>query len=190
MAKPSKKSAQKPATPVTPKTPAKQQPSKPATRAASRQSQTPAGKARKQTARPATPIPWFWIAVVGLSLLGVLLIVIYRITYVPPLLSNVSVQQAHERYEAGAYLLDVREQSEWDDFHIPGTTLIPLGELPNRMNEIPQDREIVIVCRTGNRSEEGRDILRNAGFNRVSSMDGGVMEWRAAGFPIEAGPTP
>jgi rhodanese-related sulfurtransferase len=101
----------------------------------------------------------------------------------PPL--EISVQEAYSKYQAGAFFLDVREKSEWDTFHIPGASLIPLGELPSRLNELPRDRQIVVVCRSGNRSKQGRDILLNAGFTNVTSMTGGVTGWSNAGYPIE-----
>ncbi len=102
--------------------------------------------------------------------------------------TTVSVAQAYDKYNQGVFLLDVREQSEWDDFHIPDTTLIPLGELESRLAELPEDQEIVVVCRSGNRSQDGLDILKANGFVTVSSMDGGVTEWKAAGYPITTGP--
>jgi rhodanese-related sulfurtransferase len=84
--------------------------------------------------------------------------------------------------------LDVRETYEWEELHIPDATLIPLGELESRVNELPRDQEIVVVCRSGNRSLTGRDILINAGFEQVTSMAGGMNQWRAQGFPIVSGP--
>jgi rhodanese-related sulfurtransferase len=83
--------------------------------------------------------------------------------------------------------LDVREPSEWTQFHIPGATLIPLGDLPKRLNEVPKDRVVVVVCRTGNRSAQGRDILLNAGFTNITSMAGGVTQWQVQGLPIATG---
>jgi len=117
-------------------------------------------------------------AVVGSSIFG-------GEAAVSELPATISVDDAFERYEAGDFLLDVREQDEWDAFHIPGTTLIPLGELESRVDEVPHDQNIVVVCRSGNRSQEGRDILLNAGFTAVTSMDGGVSTWQASGYPIE-----
>jgi rhodanese-related sulfurtransferase len=99
--------------------------------------------------------------------------------------TNISVDEAYSMYQDGAFVLDVREVSEWNEFHAPGTTLIPLGELASRLNEVPRDRPIVVVCRSGNRSQQGRDILLNAGFIQVTSMDGGLNAWRSAGYPIE-----
>jgi rhodanese-related sulfurtransferase len=82
----------------------------------------------------------------------------------------------------------VREPDEWVESHIPGATLIPLGELASRVSEVPQDQEVVVVCRSGNRSAEGRDILLSAGFEHVTSMAGGVNQWKAAGFETVSGP--
>jgi rhodanese-related sulfurtransferase len=56
------------------------------------------------------------------------------------------------------------------------------------VSEVPADQEIVVVCRSGNRSQSGRDILREAGLARVTSMAGGLKEWKAAGYPTETGP--
>ncbi len=99
---------------------------------------------------------------------------------------EISVAEAYSIYQqGGAFFVDVRELSEWNEYHAPGTTLIPLGELASRVNEIPSDTPIVVVCRSGNRSQQGRDILLQAGFTNVTSMAGGLNEWRASGYPIE-----
>jgi len=98
---------------------------------------------------------------------------------------EISVNEAYTMYQNGAFLLDVRTVEEWNEFHAPNTTLIPLDELASRVNEVPRDREIVVVCRSGNRSQQGRDILLNAGFENVTSMTGGLTEWRNLGYPTE-----
>ncbi len=100
---------------------------------------------------------------------------------------EVSVAQASEYRDQGAFILDVRQPDEWEQVHIPGATLIPLGELSNRLNEVPKDQEVVVVCRSGNRSAQGRDILLGAGFSQVTSMAGGMNEWQAAGLPTATG---
>lgn len=97
----------------------------------------------------------------------------------------ITVQDAYQKYQEDIFILDVREPSEWDEFHIPNTTLIPLGELQDRLDEVPQDQPIIVVCRSGNRSQSGRDILFNAGFQSVTSMSGGVTQWSNLGYPIE-----
>ena len=98
---------------------------------------------------------------------------------------DISVDEAYELYQDGVFFLDVRTQEEWDDFHAPGTTLIPLDELESRLNELPEDEPIVVVCRSGNRSQVGRDILLSNGFEQTSNMSGGMNAWSAAGYPIE-----
>ena len=61
----------------------------------------------------------------------------------------------------------------------------PLNELESRLDELPQNEEIVVVCRSGNRSQVGRDTLRNNGFEQTTSMSDGLKAWRAAGYPTE-----
>jgi len=100
---------------------------------------------------------------------------------------TVSVSQAAQMRDDGAFVLDVREPDEWAAGHIADATLIPLGQLPTRLSEVPQDQPIVVVCRSGNRSAQGRDILLGAGFQSVTSMAGGMNDWAAAGLPVTTG---
>jgi rhodanese-related sulfurtransferase len=96
---------------------------------------------------------------------------------------EISVAEAAEKRAEGAFMLDVREQDEWDQVHIPDVTLIPLGQLSTRLSEVPKDQEVVVVCRSGNRSAQARDILLQAGFTQVTSMAGGMNDWQAQGLP-------
>lgn len=100
---------------------------------------------------------------------------------------DINVDKAYEMYKGGTFLLDVRTQEEWDEYHVPNATLIPLDQLPNRLSEVPKDKEIVVICRSGNRSQEGRDILLNAGYT-ATSVTGGIKEWYAKGYDIEGAP--
>jgi len=101
---------------------------------------------------------------------------------------DVSTDQAYQMYQQSDVLfVDVREQFEWDEYHAPNATLIPLGELASRVNEVSKDKKIVVVCRSGNRSQEGRDILLAAGFD-ATSMTGGLKEWYAKGYPVVGAP--
>ena len=97
--------------------------------------------------------------------------------------STVSVDEAYQMYQDGVFFLDVRTPEEWNEFHAPNSTLIPLDQLQNRLDEVPTDQPIVVVCRSGNRSQQGRDILLEAGINQVTSMSGGLNEWVASGYP-------
>jgi rhodanese-related sulfurtransferase len=101
---------------------------------------------------------------------------------------SVSIAEAAALRDSGALLIDVREPSEWAAGHISGATLIPLGQLASRLSEVPRDRTIVTVCRTGIRAAQGRDILRQAGLTAVTSMAGGMTDWIAAGRPVVTGP--
>ncbi len=104
-----------------------------------------------------------------------------------PMPDTVSVSQAAELRSQGALILDVRQPEEWNQFHIPGATLIPLGDLSNRLSEVPKDQKVVVYCRTGVRSAQGRDILREAGYTQVTSLAGGITAWQAQGEPVAAG---
>lgn len=101
---------------------------------------------------------------------------------------EVTVAQAAELRNAGAFVLDVREPSEWQEVHVPDSTLIPLGTLSDRLSEVPKDREVVVICRSGNRSAQARDVLLAAGFENVTSVAGGVIQWKAKGYPTVSGP--
>jgi rhodanese-related sulfurtransferase len=81
-------------------------------------------------------------------------------------------------------LLDVREDYEFNNGHVPGAAWIPLGELPNRLDELPKDKTIVAVCRSGNRSGQATELLRQQGFD-AHNMQGGMLAWQAAGLEVE-----
>ena len=132
------------------------------------------------------------IFIIGLAV--VLLVVVLAATFLngqdkpTTLPAAISVSEAAERFSAGAFLLDVREQSEWNDAHINGAVLIPLGQLSTRLSEIPADRDVLIICRSGNRSAEARDQLRAAGYPNTTSINGGMNAWITAGLPVVTGP--
>jgi len=98
---------------------------------------------------------------------------------------EISVDEAYKLYQNGAFVLDVRTPGEWDEYHAPNTTLIPLDELEARVNEVPRDKQVVLVCRSGNRSQVAYGILEQAGFDNMTSMSGGLKAWRSAGYPTE-----
>ena len=100
---------------------------------------------------------------------------------------EVNADDGYKMVQAGAFMLDVRTQQEWDEYHSPNAALIPLDQLPARLSEVPKDRDVLVVCRSGNRSQQGRDILLAAGFN-ATSMSGGMKDWYAKGYPIEGTP--
>jgi rhodanese-related sulfurtransferase len=132
---------------------------------------------------------WLWVGLAVIAILalgGVYLSQGSQAATAYP--QEISVSEAAAWRQNGAFVLDVRQPEEWNEAHIPGATLIPLGELENRLDEVPQDQEVVVVCRSGNRSATGRDILRQAGYEQVTSMAGGLNQWKAGGYPVVSGP--
>jgi len=100
----------------------------------------------------------------------------------------INAAEARARIDGAAppFLLDVREPHEYVEGHIAGARLIPLGELGRRLNELPRDREILVVCRSGNRSGTATRQLVQAGYRAVN-MSGGMIGWQRAGFPAQRG---
>ena len=77
-----------------------------------------------------------------------------------------------------AILIDVRTPAEYRDGHIPGVANIPLDELEKRVSEVPKDKKVVLICRTGNRSAQGTKLLRSKGFDNVFNSTGGMSTWK------------
>ena len=86
--------------------------------------------------------------------------------------------------EPAPLLVDVREREEFDRGHIAGSRLVPLRSLLGEAPTLPQDRPILLVCRSGRRSTRGMQMLLDLGFERVYNLRGGVLSWRAAGRPL------
>lgn len=105
----------------------------------------------------------------------------------PALPLTVTVADAVKLRDGGAFVLDVRQPDEFAAGHIPGATLIPVWDVAGRLAEIPRDRQVLVVCRSGARSAQGRDILLHAGYPSVTSMEGGMTAWTAAGNPTTSG---
>ena len=84
---------------------------------------------------------------------------------------------------AGVFLLDVREDDEWAAGHAPDAVHVRLGELGARTEEIPRDREVYVICRTGARSGYAAQALADAGWNTVNVADG-MAGWAVAGRPM------
>ena len=97
--------------------------------------------------------------------------------------------QALEENVQDVQIVDVREPAEFTGplGHIAGAKLIPLGELQTRSTEIVQEKPVVTVCRAGSRSAQAFNLLRQAGFQKVANLSGGMLRWRAEGFPVEGG---
>src|SRR5436190_10301313 len=101
---------------------------------------------------------------------------------------EISPAEAQARHRAGATLIDVREQVEWDAGHIAGALFIPLGQLDQEIaTTVPdKDTEIILHCRSGARSGRGTAQLLNLGYTNVVNLAGGILAWEANSLPIEA----
>jgi phage shock protein E len=82
-------------------------------------------------------------------------------------------------------VLDVREQWEYDEAHIPGVVHLPMNDIPANLDQIPQDLTVIVSCRSGNRSSQVTDFLREQGYENVHNMEGGILAWQRAGLPVE-----
>lgn len=91
----------------------------------------------------------------------------------------------------GEHLLDVRESDEWVAGHVEQAQLVPMSELIGRLAEVPKDRDVVVVCRTGARSAQVTAYLNQSGWS-AKNLDGGMEAWAAAGRPMvsESGAAP
>jgi len=84
---------------------------------------------------------------------------------------------------AGVFLLDVREDDEWAAGHAPDAVHVPLGELSARVGELPGDREVYVICRSGRRSAYAAQALAGGGLNAINVADG-MTGWAVAGRPM------
>lgn len=89
--------------------------------------------------------------------------------------------------EQKAVIVDVREDEEWNEHHIPGAVHIPLAQLNERLSELKQykDSPVITQCKGGKRSAEAQIALKSAGFSKVYNMDGGIQAWDKEGLATE-----
>lgn len=94
-----------------------------------------------------------------------------------------SPTEAQKLIEQGALLVDVREENEYAEVHAQGATLVPLSELETRYRELPTDRPLVMICRSGARSARAGEFLLQNGYADVTNLSGGTLAWVEAGLP-------
>ena len=120
----------------------------------------------------------------GLGILGLLLVMLAGCGAGPADAGvDISVDEALRLWQnKEAIIIDVRTPAEYQEGHIPGVANIPLDELEKRMGEVPKDKKVVLICRTGNRSAQGTKLLRGKGLNNVFNSTSGMSSWRG---PVE-----
>jgi adenylyltransferase/sulfurtransferase len=93
--------------------------------------------------------------------------------------TDISPAEVAEKIASGedVVLIDVREPYEWETGHVPQATHIPMREVPTRLDDIPRDKEVVMICRSGGRSERVRQYLEQMGYTRVKNLVGGMQRW-------------
>ena len=100
---------------------------------------------------------------------------------------EIDVEELARVRETGAVLVDVREPAEFEAFHVPGAQLIPLADVPERIEEIPDNERVYVICATGGRSGRAVEFLNRQGYDTVN-VAGGSKAWQEAGHPVEHGP--
>ena len=94
---------------------------------------------------------------------------------------------ARLKAEKSLLLLDIREQYEWNQVRMPGAQHIPMNSIPARLDELPKEQEIIVLCAHGQRSYGVAHYLLENGFN-AASLDGGMTDWAAHGYEVAVGP--
>ena len=100
---------------------------------------------------------------------------------------EIDVDELEQRLAEGAALVDVREPDEFDEVRVPGALPLPLAEVPSRVDEIPNDATVYMICAKGGRSLAAAEFLRARGVDAVNVF-GGTEAWIVGGFPVETGP--
>lgn len=105
-----------------------------------------------------------------------------------PSVPEIDPKRAWERAEQGeAVIVDVREPDEVAEVAVPGAIVIPLGQLPAEVDTIPADREVLFLCRSGNRSAYATDFYLSRGHERTANITGGILAWTEAKLPTTRG---
>jgi rhodanese-related sulfurtransferase len=102
---------------------------------------------------------------------------------------EIDIAEAQRRIAAGTPVIDVREPDEYVEGHVPGAPLIPLGDVPDRVGEVPSGGEVLVICKSGGRSRRAAEHLRSQGIDAVN-VAGGTMAWIEAGHPVVTGDAP
>jgi len=103
----------------------------------------------------------------------------------PEVLTIEAVEAAEWLRERQAFVLDVRDPWEYAEGRVPGALSLPQADLALRLAEVPKDRDVLVVCASGNRSLRAAGFLKAVGYDRVTNMDGGTTGWIEAGNPVE-----
>lgn len=100
-----------------------------------------------------------------------------------PLLPSITAQEAMPLLDSGAVLIDVREPDEWEAGHAPVARHVPLRTVLEAMDSFPRDAKVLVICRSGRRSQSATAAMRDAGIDAYN-FDGGMQAWQQAGGSV------
>lgn len=106
-----------------------------------------------------------------------------------PDVPEVTVEEMAEAKEDGAPVIDVREPDEYEAVHVPGAVLVPLGQVVDRVGEVPRDQPVYVICQSGGRSAKAVAWLRTQGID-ARNVAGGTKAWVESGKPVARGIDP
>lgn len=129
------------------------------------------------------PVSRLWMGIGVVGVIAVIMLIAPQWNNEGTFPAEVTAGEVRAMREEGAFMLDVREPSEWGDAHLADSTLIPLGQLTTRLGEVPRDKLVVVISRTGDRNQAAREVLLEAGYKDVTSLAGGLTAWIEAGYP-------
>jgi rhodanese-related sulfurtransferase len=101
--------------------------------------------------------------------------------------SEIDVQELAARLAAGAVVVDVREDHEWDEGHIAGAVHVPLATVPDHLDAFRSATPVHVICKAGGRSLRAAEYVDGLGIEAVN-VAGGMLAWERAGYPVETGP--
>jgi len=100
---------------------------------------------------------------------------------------SISASEYLQMRDQAHTLVDVRQPGEWQAGHAKAAVHIPLGDISARMQEIAQDKPVVVICASGNRSAMAATKLAQSGFSNVYNFSGGMAAWKSTGLPVQSG---
>ena len=102
--------------------------------------------------------------------------------------TDISIDEFREKFQSGesgdCQFIDVREDDEYAEGHIPGAINIPLSEFPARIDEISEERSVVLVCNTGRRSSQAALFMAGMGYEDIYNLEDGTKGWLQRGYPV------
>lgn len=105
------------------------------------------------------------------------------------MIKEINAKELKDKIDSGEkfYFIDCREQQEWDEAHVPGSTLLPLSEFQEKFESVltEKDASIAILCRSGKRSMNACMFLLSKGYSDLNNVEGGILSWIDSGFQIK-----